>query len=437
MRLEKEARKAVQCNFEQERGFKSITIVGSLVPYSPRFFNHFKPLGSEPCLPQKLGLCGSMRTLLMVLAGAAVLPLLYAAVITVGGGAPTPQITFLFQSAFYRNNFSNIAILPPVSSVRSLGTSGLQQTFETTAKDPNILVALVMPSQNAPASNASVLQVTADIYAYYNGLGTGTVGTPTTDTLTCPGNAPAPCTYQIFSNNYALFAYSAQLVNGNSCYSSALTNQPVTSCFSVKDPEFTKWQSLGGLTGPVGFPIDISKTITASTGTTATQQLFSGGAFYGITSGTNNGAYHAVAGPIYTTYAANLAAAGSLGLPTSDEIIIPGGIHQQTFEQGAIQYTPGSTPVVLLPVSSVRIVGPENFTTGAQLNLNDTAQLNVQVFTATGAIVTGRAVTWAVSNSAILSLMRLTGPPLPSKRSAAATRLLRQLSMASPARPFL
>jgi uncharacterized protein (TIGR03437 family) len=325
-----------------------------------------------------------------MLASLAVLPLVSAATPTVGSGAPTTEITFLFQSAFYRNGFNNLAILPPLGNVTRLGTAGLLQEFETTARDINIKMALVMPNQNAPASNTSVLQILPDVYGYYNTLGPNTVGMPTTDTLTCPGGGPAPCTYQIFSSNYALFAYATPLVNGQ--------------FFSLKDPEFTKWQSLGGLTGPVGFPIDVSKSITASTGTTANQQLFSGGAFFGITSGTNNGAYHAVSGPIYTTYAANLAAAGSLGLPTSDEVILPGGTHQQTFEGGTIQYVVGSTPVVLLPVAAVRIVGPGNLTTALQLNLNDTAQLNAQVFTATGAIVTGRTVTWAVTNTSVVSI---------------------------------
>jgi uncharacterized protein (TIGR03437 family) len=367
------------CNFARVGGFKRITIVGSPVSFFPRIFNYFA--SSER----------AARPLREALIFLALLPLLYAATtIQVGGGAPTPQIAFLFQQAFYRNSFNTVAILPPLANVRRLGTSGLVQEFETTAKDINITMALVMPNQNALASATSVLQIFPDIYGYYNTLGPTTVGMPTTDTQICPGGAPAACTYQIFSSNYALFAYATPLVNGQD--------------FSIKDPEFTKWQSLGGLTGPVGFPIDASKAITASTGTTANQQLFSGGAFYGTTSGTNNGAYHAVSGPIYTTYNANLAAAGALGLPTSDEVILPSGTHQQTFEGGTIQYTVGSTPVILLPVTAVRIVGPGNVSTAIQLNLNDSAQLSVQVFASTGAILTGRTVTWSVTNNSVISI---------------------------------
>ena len=324
------------------------------------------------------------------------LPLIYAAGFTVGGGAPTPEITFLFQAAFSRNNFNNVAVLPPYSNVKALGTSGLVQEFQTAADksllagQSPVLVALVMPNQNAPASNTSVLQVLADIYGYYTSVGASVAGMPTNDTQTCPGTAPAPCTYQFFSNNYALFAYATPLVNGQD--------------FSIKDPEYTKWQSLGGLTGPVGFPIDTSKSITASTGTTATQQLFSGGVFFGITSGNFSGQFHAVVGSIYTTYAANQAAVGSLGLPTSDEIILPSGTHQQTFEGGTIQYVVGSTPVVLLPVAAVRVLGPGNLTTTIQMNLNDTAQLTALVFSSTGAALTGRTVTWSVTNTNVLSI---------------------------------
>ena len=159
---------------------------------------------------------------------------------------PNPSITFLFQTAYYRNGFSNMVVLLHTANVRSLGATGLVQEFETpadlSANNPSlVLYALTMPNQNAPASNTSVLQVYGDIYGYYNTLGPTTVGMPTTDTLTCSGNAPAPCHYpDILPNDYALFAYQTPLLNGQ--------------LFYLKDPEYTKWQSLGGMTGPVGFP---------------------------------------------------------------------------------------------------------------------------------------------------------------------------------------
>jgi uncharacterized protein (TIGR03437 family) len=373
------------------------------VSFFPRIFNYFaaiRPLAhaligtrhSSPASPQSR----ANRLLASSLALIVLLPvLLYAATFTIGGGAPNTNITFLFQTAYYRNGFSSMVVLPPYSNVRSLGASGLVQEFQTpadlNANNTNlVLYALIMPNQNAPASNTSVLQVFGDIYGYYNTLGPTTVGMPTSDTLTCPGTAPAPCHYQIFSNDYALFAYQTPLLNGQ--------------LFYLKDPEYTKWQSLGGLTGPVGFPTNVASTITASTGTTATEQLFSGGAFFGITSGNYNGTYSAVYGPIYTTYNSYQGPAGTIGLPLGNQITLPNGTFQQTFEGGVIQYTTGSTPILLLPVAQVRILGPGNFTTGIQMNLNDSAQLTAQVFVATGAVTTGRPVTWSVTNPSVLSL---------------------------------
>ncbi len=381
------------CNFRRKRGFKRITIDGSPVPSFPRFFNHF----------------ATFRTGILGLAILGQVPLLPAATYSVGQGAPTPEITFLFQNAWTRNGFSSLAVYP-LSGVKTLqigSTIGLYQEFSPTAPcsgstcptGPAVTLGLVMANQNANASNTAVLQVTAGIFAYYSTLGLGTVGFPTTDTLTCPTAGSNSCTYQIFSNDYALFAYNSPLANGQTCESGSDTD-----CVYIKDPEFTKWQSLGGVGSTVGLPISTTATITASTTTTATQQLFTGGAFYGITSGNNTGGYYAVTLPIYTTYQTVQGPYGSLGLPTSNQQSLPGGIFQQTFEGGTVQYTTGNTPVILLPVASVRIVGPENFTTGFTLNLNATAQLTAQVYSSTGAALTGRAVTWSATNPSVLSV---------------------------------
>lgn len=398
-----------RCNFGGRRGFKGSTIIGLPVPSSPLSFNHFTPRRPDFHRAEHSagsGKAGAARyrplawLFLAITVVGLVIPLVAATTYTVGGGAPTTQITFLFQSAYYRNGFNNIGVTP-TGNVSKIGTAGLQQLFATpqsTAAVP-VNVALIMPNQDAVASNTSVLQVLADIYGYYNSLGAGTVGLPTLDTQVCPGGAPAACTYQFFANtntttkvttNYALFAYSKALVNGQN--------------FFIKDPEYSAWIALGGLTGAVGFPIDASINVTSSAGTTATQQLFTGGAFFGTTSGTNNGQFNAVAGAIYSVYSANQGVTGFLGLPTSAELILPSGVHQQNFEGGSIQYTPGSTPVVLYPVGSVRVLGPGNLTTALQLNLNDTAQLTSQVFTPSGAMVTGRAVTWSSTNLNVLTV---------------------------------
>ena len=75
-----------------------------------------------------------------------------------------------------------------------------------------------MPNQNAAASNTAVLQIGANVFAYVQtvgGLGSATgMGFPTTDTMACPSVGPSACTYQIFTDDYALFAYTNPLPNG-------------------------------------------------------------------------------------------------------------------------------------------------------------------------------------------------------------------------------
>ena len=314
--------------------------------------------------------------------------------IVVGSGAPTAEITSLFQLAFYRNNFNNLVLLPPVGNVRALGT-GLVQEFYVAAtynksNVANPMMALIMPDQNAPASNTAVVQMASDVYTYYSTLSPITVGLPTTDTQSCSGTT-TPCTYNILNKSAAIFAYAAPLINGQ--------------YFIIQNPEFTQWQTQGGVAGPAGYPISASTSITSGVSTvTSTEQLFTNGAFFNITSGTYSGQSLAVVGPIWNTYTGDLGPKGPLGLPTSQETVLPGGVHQQLFEGGTIQYTPGSTPVILLPVTSVRVLGPGNFTTAITINLSDSATLTAQAFGAGGGAVTGRPVTWSVTNLNVVSI---------------------------------
>jgi uncharacterized protein (TIGR03437 family) len=339
--------------------------------------------------------------------GVVLLTLLSGATYTVGQGAPTDEDVFLFQAAYGQNGFSAVAGAP-LSSVKTLQVGsiiGLYQEFSptspssTTTAAPAVTYGLVMPNENAPASTGSVYQVMSGVMAYYLTVGPAVAGFPTSNTQNCPSVGPSACTYQLFTNDYALFAYNSPLPNGQTCEANADTN-----CVYIKDPEYTKWQSLGGVSSSVGLPISVTTNITASTTTTATQQLFTGGAFYGITSGSASGGYYAVTLPIYTTYESIQGPYGTLGLPTSNQQNLPNGVYQQTFEGGTIQYTTGQTPVILLPVKSVQIVGPQNFTTGTTLNLNGTATLTANAYSSTGASVTGRAVTWAATNPSVLSL---------------------------------
>ena len=67
------------------------------------------------------------------------------------------------------------------------------------------------------------------MYAYYSTVGSGTAGYPIQDTRDCSGS---PCTYQAFDKSMVLFSYSAG------------TNEPQN--ITLRDPFFTKWQSVNG-----------------------------------------------------------------------------------------------------------------------------------------------------------------------------------------------
>src|ERR1043165_10205820 len=69
--------------------------------------------------------------------------------------------------------------------------------------------------------------------------------------------------------------------------------------------------------------------------------------------------------------------AGTLGLPTAEEIVLPDGSHRQTFEGGVLQYLPGDPggPTQRVPVTSVPIVGAPRGNT-ITLNLGDSLNLS-------------------------------------------------------------
>ena len=83
-------------------------------------------------------------------------------------------------------------------------------------------------------------------------------------------------------------------------------------------------------------------------------QTYVFGAVYTIASGTNKGKVFCVEEPIYDLYLAQGGISGFLGLPTSEVLLVAStGAYQQTFEGGALEYTPGSPPVVRPPTWAV------------------------------------------------------------------------------------
>ena len=315
----------------------------------------------------------------------------------IGSGPVSETIRREFLSAFYRGQFQNLTSLPPLGDVRRLGSTGLVQEFADAAKTNNVKYALVRANSldsTVQQGTSTVFQMTPELYTYFNGVGSNSAGYPTTDTQICPSVGTLACTYQIFDKNYALFVFTAGNQNG--------TN------FNVKDPFFTRWRTVGiGSLGPVLNAEEAGLVSPLATGSTATVQRFSGGALYNFTAGTQTGRLLMVADPVYTVYAHNRAEAGFLGMPTGEILVQANGRRRQTFEGGAIEYDPGQTPELRLPVSAVSISG--NSTTD-RLNLGDTVTLRAQTYSGNGALLEGRAISWVSTNSRVLTIDPPSGP---------------------------
>lgn len=308
--------------------------------------------------------------------------------IEIGGGAPSATLTQMFRDAYNRGAFSSLAALPPLALVARWGSGGLIQLFQDAAKTGARFALVANTTAPVPSGSSGVFQVLSDVYTYYNSLGVNTVGYPTMDTATCQSSDGNPCTYQIFSNNYALFVYKSPLLGGTSFY--------------VRNNLYLKWIALGGLSG-LGAPVDGEVSVTSSLGGTATRQIYQNGVGFTMTSGAMNGKTYAVGPAINTVYTAQGGYLGSLGFPVSDEIAFADGHSQQTFQGGTVVYTSGSEPQILIPVKSIILNGVQGLTT-LSMNYGDSLQLTATTIANNGLEVTGRIVTWVTSNNRVISI---------------------------------
>jgi hypothetical protein len=326
-------------------------------------------------------------------------------VLDVGTGAPPPLVQ-AFVTAFFRNGFNNLVSMPPLGNVKRLGTTGYVQEFNDAQKSgAKLALATISPSAPPPGDGTviGVVQLLGDLYGYYSTVGASVAGLPLYDTLRCPPiDQTNSCTYDLFDKNYALFAYSQPLFSGQN--------------FTIRDAAgstsilfYTEWTARGGIGGP-GRPVDAETAITAfpvppaTTGTTATTQPYAYGAIYSITSGLNRNTLFTVMQPIYGVYLNALGPAGSLGLPTTQEIVLSNGDHRQTFEGGVIQYTPGgSGPVIRPPVSSVVLSGAPLGST-LTLNLGQSVTLTATPMSPAGDALTDRPVSWSTTNSRVVTI---------------------------------
>jgi len=312
-----------------------------------------------------------------------------------GDGAPSSLLQQQFVNAFYRGGFRSMVSLPPLGAVKALGTTGYVQEFAAANGTSGGKLALATVSSTVAALSATdvstVVQLWAGVYAYYTSVGVTTAGYPLMDTQTCPYfDTVNTCTYDSFDKGYALFVYAAPLPAGQN--------------FTVSGGYYTEWAGLGGAAGGPGRPVTAPTAITASTGTTATVQTYANGAIYTITSGANKNKVFGVEEPIYDLYLAQGGAGGFLGLPTSEVLLVAAtGAQRQTFEGGALEYVPGSPPVVREPVVSVTLAGAPMGQT-VTLNLGDTLTLTATPLDPSSTPLTDRVVTWSTTNSRVIAV---------------------------------
>ena len=309
----------------------------------------------------------------------------------VGSGAPSETIRQQFQLAFYRNGFAYLVTLPPIADVRRFGTNGLVQEYAD-AKNAAVRFALVMPSQSTPVveGRIGVFQVHGGMYSYFTSVGVSTAGMPSIDTANCPSLVQAnSCQYQLFDRNYALFVYKNPVDLGG-------------TTFATRDPYYTKWTGYGGI-GVLGPASSTETAVTSSTTAAGTVQEFDRGAIYNFTAGNLAGKRIGIKQPIWDIYKQNAKHAGSLGFPTSEELVATNGRRRQSFENGSVEYDPVTgVPVFLPAVSSITIT-----TTGpVRLNLGETVTLNALVVDSLGNRLTDRDILWQTSDSRIASLQQ-------------------------------
>jgi uncharacterized protein (TIGR03437 family) len=303
----------------------------------------------------------------------------------VGSGSPNSAIQQAFINAWGRNGFNN-QVVAPSGNVTKYGVTGLIQQFPSKANSKDTL-ALIKPDTS---SNYNVQQMQAAMFAYFGTVSVTTAGYPTDDTLNCPALASNPtnsCEWQHFANNYVLFAYASPVLSGS-------------QTFAVRAPFLAKWTGLGEVYG-LGPATSAEIPITSQYGSGATVQAYDTGAIFNIVSGPLSGRLLAVRGPVYNLYLLYSANGGALGLPVTEELALPNGLLQQTFEGGAIVHDPVKGTATLRPAIANLALTPGG---PLHMNVGDSASAQVTVTAADGTIVTDRTVSWNTSNGRVVQI---------------------------------
>jgi uncharacterized protein (TIGR03437 family) len=311
--------------------------------------------------------------------------------ISVGGGAPTDAIAGAFQAAWNRNGFNTLTVLPPLGNVKSFGSAGYVQEF-TDAANSSLKDALITGATSMGGTNA-VFQILAPLYAYYTTINANTAGYPLGDSQNCSAQGTA-CVWDTFDKSYALFAYASAIANGQN--------------FNINGTFYTEWTAVGGLAAlgaPVSAPTVTTGSIIApaTAGTTASVQQFAKGGIYSITSGGNRGKIFSITEPIYDLYVSQSGPSGTLGMPASEAFQLSATVFKQNFEGGALQYTVGSDPTIVLPVTSLALSGAQAGST-ITLNVGQTLTVSATPIITGGIAVSDRPVSWSTTNGQVVSI---------------------------------
>lgn len=318
--------------------------------------------------------------------------------IQVGQGAPTPSIAEEFVQAYQRAQFYTLVATPPLTEVAAYGSGGYRQEFQDIGRT-GLRFALIRPANPnySLGVNNVVRQVRAPVTAVLNrsSIGVATAGFPLIDTSefffvpSTASNTQIGGSYQTFDKNFAIFVWSSAPLSQEGSDLVEMT---------VADPVYSKWNAVGF--EAVGAPVSNASTVTSRFNSTAHAQRFVNGAIYVLSSGSLSGRAIFLRRNVLDLYLANQAQAGFLGLPLSDETLLPDGRRRQAFEGGTVEYALNGVPVIKNAIQSVSITGENPI----RLTAGQSYPLIAQLQTAAGELVDDREVFWTSSNGLIASV---------------------------------
>lgn len=295
-----------------------------------------------------------------------------------GEGAPNQSIAQAIIDAINRNKLQ--VRIPTSAPVRRVGP-GYSQEFLDTVTSARYLIAV-------PDNVSTGYLVRGAILAAYEAYGgtAGALGFPVAD-ATAGGR-------QLFANRAALAGTPVRLVQAG-----------------ILD----KWASLGYETGAAGLPVSGPAAYATFTASAGVAQSFANGIVYSASAGAQAGRAYFVSGSLLAQYLAMDGAAGDLGMPVNDEVVIDGTRHQD-FEGGTLDLPPGEsqvrvtlkhrTPAVTATPNPVTAGGrvrlaAGGFASGSHLRISVTGQPDFTVAAPRGSFAWETAVPASAASSTV------------------------------------